>query len=98
MANLNVTYDEIKSAANQLTTGKENLITELNQLKAQIDNLVSSGFVTDAASGAFQTMYEQFTTGTTQTVSALDGISTSLSTAADTFSQADSQIASSFSS
>lgn len=93
MANLNVTYEEMRTAANNLTNGKEQLVQQLSALQAQVNNLVSSGFVTDQASGAFQTSYDQFTKGTTEAVNGLDGMSTFLTSAADALQNVDSELA-----
>ena len=57
MANLNVTYDELRTAGNQLITGKGDLENRLMELKSYIDNLVSEGYVTSSSSGAFQEQY-----------------------------------------
>lgn len=95
MANVNVTYADMTDAASRLTIGKDDLITKLTELQSLVNNLVGSGFVTDTASGAFQTAYETFTTGATQAVTGLDGMSTFLTTAADTLQQVDTQLGSS---
>jgi WXG100 family type VII secretion target len=94
MANVNVTYDDMTSAANHLTAGKEDLIGKLNDLDAYIRNLVSSGFVTDAASVRFGETYGEFTQGTTQVVNGLDGLSQFLTTAAEQLSETDQALAS----
>lgn len=93
MANLNVTYEEMRTAANNLVSGKEQLVQQLSALQAQVNNLVSSGFVTDQASGAFQTSYDQFTKGTTEAVNGLDGMSMFLTSAADALQNVDSELA-----
>ena len=93
MANMNVTYDELRNQANQLRTGQQTLTDTLHQLQTQVNNLVSSGFVTDQASGAFQQSYDDFTRGTQQAVEGLDGMASFLEQAAQTLSDADSQLA-----
>lgn len=95
MTNLNVTYDELRNAGNQLITGKGDLENRLMELKSYIDNLVQEGYVTSASSGAFQEQYTQFTQSTTSAVSALDGLSTFLKAAADALQQTDESLASS---
>ena len=47
MANLNVSYQEMRDAATRLTNGQDEITTKLNELKAFIESLISSGFVTD---------------------------------------------------
>lgn len=93
MANLNVSYEELTSATNRLTAGQDEITAKLNELKAFIDTLVSSGFVTDQASVAFAESYQQFTTGATQTVSALTSLGQYLTTASQVLSETDTQLA-----
>jgi WXG100 family type VII secretion target len=97
MANVNVTYDEMRHAGDNLRQGQETLGAELDRLRAMIDDLVNSGFVTDTASGAFQETYQKFTDGSKQTVSALEGLSTFLYNAASAMQETDSQLARSIS-
>lgn len=94
MANLNVTYEEMKDAAGRLTAGKEEINTKLTELQTLVNNLIGSGFVTDTASGAFGNSYDSFTQGVTQAVAGLDGMSQYLVTAADTLQATDQQLGS----
>jgi len=94
MANLNVTYGDMTSAAGRLNSGKDDLVSKLNELQTLVNQLVSDGFVTDAASGAFHDSYTQFTHGATQTVNGLDGMSQFLTKAADALQQTDQSLAS----
>ena len=93
MANMNVTYGEMTDAANRLISGKDDITAKLHELQALVNNLVNGGFVTDTASGAFHTSYEQFTKGTTEAVNGLDGMSQFLTKAADTLQNVDQQLA-----
>jgi WXG100 family type VII secretion target len=93
MANMNVTYGEMTDAANRLTTGKDDITSKLHELQSLVNNLVNGGFVTDSASGAFHTSYEQFTKGTTDAVSGLDGMSQFLTKAADALQNLDQDLA-----
>lgn len=95
MANMSVTYQDLQDAAIRLRTGQEDITARLNELKAFIDSLVSGGFVTDQASVAFQEKYTQFTTGSTQTISALEGLSSFLTQTASVLSEVDTGLASS---
>lgn len=92
MSNVNVTYEEMRSAAGQLRTGQENLNTQLTELSTLITNLTQSGFVTDMASVTYNDQFEQFTTGTRQAVEALEGLAAYLEQAADTLSATDSDL------
>ena len=59
----------------QLRTTRDTINQSLTTARQQVDNLVSSGFVTDSASGAFQASYHEFTTSATRTIDSLDAIS-----------------------
>lgn len=94
MANLNVSYQDLNASADKLVAGRDNIYTQLTALQAQIAQLVSSGFVTDKTSGAFQSSYETFSKGARDTISGLDGLSTFLRSTATTLADVDSQLAS----
>jgi len=93
MANVNVTYQEMRDAATKLNAGKDEINQKLQELKTYIGNLVSSGFVTDQASVKFNETYTNFTTGATQTISALEGLASYLTQAAQAMSDTDQQLA-----
>jgi WXG100 family type VII secretion target len=93
MANLNVTYAEMENEAGALRSGRTEIESQLTALRNRIDNLVSSGFVTTSASGAFQNMYHEFTQGASQTIGALDNIAGSLSQMAQQLQETDEAMA-----
>lgn len=93
MANLNVSYQDMHNEAQALRAGREQIDAELNTLKGRINNLVSGGFVTDAASGAFNSSYESFSQGASQTISALDQLASQLTTMANTLQETDASLA-----
>lgn len=93
MANVNVTYDELRTTAGQLRSGQQQLTDILNTLRTTVNNLVASGFQTDQASGAFQTSYEEFTSGTQQAVNGLEGMASFLEQSAQTLQEVDAQLA-----
>ena len=93
MANVNVTYQEMNDAAAKLNAGKEEINQKLAELKNYIQNLVSSGFVTDQASVRFNETYTEYTTGATQTISALENLAAYLTQAAQAMADTDSQLA-----
>ena len=66
MANISASYDEMNQQAASLRSTRDNIQQMLQQARMQVDNLVSSGFVTDSASGAFQANYQEFTTSATK--------------------------------
>jgi WXG100 family type VII secretion target len=94
MANVNVTYQSLHDQAVKLANGRQEIENQLSALKSQVDALVAEGFVTDAASKSFQNSYEEFTQGATKTIHGLDGMSSYLKTAAQTFQDVDQQLAS----
>lgn len=61
MANVNISYEEMETAAAQLGAGREEITARLQQLQRQIQALVGSGFVTDTASKRFETAYSEYT-------------------------------------
>jgi WXG100 family type VII secretion target len=94
MADLNVTYAEMESAATNLSNGKADIEGRLTQLKSSIDNLVQSGYVTGKSSPAFQAAYDEFNTGVLKTIEGLEGMSQFLKAAAQAMSDTDQQLAS----
>jgi uncharacterized protein YukE len=76
-----------------LTAGQGHIETELAALKAEITNLVGSGFVTDAASRQFDTSYEEFNTGVKHVILGLTGMAKYLTGAAEAMQQTDQQLA-----
>jgi WXG100 family type VII secretion target len=95
MANVNVTYQDMNAAGDKLVAGRQEIETQLSQLKRLVDELVAGGYVTDSSSKQFQSSYEEFNTGVTKTIEGLDGMGSYLKQAAQTFQDADTQLASS---
>ena len=93
MANLNVSYDAMESEASALVSGKDQTHQPLQAMKARIEGLVTNGFVTDQASGAFNEMYQNFTTSASNTISSLDGIAQGLRSKANAMRETDTQMA-----
>jgi WXG100 family type VII secretion target len=89
MPDVNVTYEQMESAAQRLSAGQEEITSQLTQLKAMVDDLVENGFVTDVASKAFSEAYTEFNTGVSQTIEGLDVMSSYLKQTADKFREAD---------
>jgi len=95
MANVSVTFDDIRTQATQLRHGQRAIEDQLSQLKSQIDTLVGSGFVTDRSSKAFDSAYGEFTSGASKTIQAIEGMAGFLEGAADALQSTDEQLASS---
>lgn len=93
MANINISYTDIRSAAARLTAGREDISGRLNDLRRLVSELVSSGFVTDQASGRFNDSAEKFHTGVQRALSGLDELARFLNDTASTLEDIDRQIA-----
>lgn len=94
MTNLSVTYDRMSSAAMQLRTGQTDLETRLGELRSIVAQLITDGFTTSAASGAFDASYEQFTAGARTTIGGIEGMAHFLDSAATALQSTDEQLAS----
>ena len=92
MANVHVDYEQLQSSASQLRSGQQEVESLLARLKSMIDNLVSSGFVTDQASGKFQQSYEQWNSGAKNVIQGLQGMSSFLDKAIAQHQQLDSEL------
>lgn len=93
MPDMNVTYGEIQDAASQLSAGQTNIDQELSHLLNVVNTLIQNGFSTDAASGAFESAYQEFTTGAKNMIQGLTQMSEYLNKAAQVFQEADQDLA-----
>lgn len=93
MANVNVTYEEMRSAANKLKAGQAEVEGTLDQLKALVAELVSGGYVTDKSSKAFESSYEDFNSGAREMIEGLTGMGEYLTKAAQALEDTDEQLA-----
>jgi WXG100 family type VII secretion target len=89
---IKVTYEDLQNTATQLTSGREEMISQLTRLKGLVDGLVASGFVTDTASGRFSDSYGQWNTGASNVIQGLEGMSSFLNTAIAKHQQLDSEL------
>jgi WXG100 family type VII secretion target len=94
VANVNVTYAEMQSAANQLRAGESQIEGDLAKLKKLVDNLVAGGYVTDSSSQQFEASYTEFNQGATKMIQGLNGMGQFLDAAAKAFHETDAQLAS----
>lgn len=90
---LDVTYDDMRSAAKHVVKEKEKLQEKLDGLRKYIANLVEGGYVTKSSSKAFDDNFDEFTKGAKETLDGLDGMGNYLTTAADKFEQIDEELA-----
>lgn len=93
MANINVTYDDLRNATTRLNQGKEEILTKLTELNQYIDNLVASGYVTDQSSKVFDETFDEYIKGTRTAVEALDKLGLFLTRAAEALQQTDEALA-----
>lgn len=91
--NITVGYEGLQQSANQLRTGKQDLVATLRDLQTVINTLTSSGFKTRVASGRFGQHYQQWTQATTQMLASLDDISRAIQDAQSKHEQADQALA-----
>lgn len=94
MANLNVTYDDLRDAAQRLIAGKDDLHQKLAELSNLVQTLTANGFQAEHSSAAYRDSFEHFTTGTRTAIDGLDGLSKFLVSAADALQQTDEGLAS----
>lgn len=94
MANINVSYADLDSAAADLRAGQSDIEDRLSALQRKIQQLISDGYVTDKSSVAFGESYDEFNRGVTQTVQGLEGLSSFLTKAAQTLADTDQSLAS----
>ena len=94
MANLNVSYEQMQSAADKLRAGQAEIESNLEHLKALVQQLVADGFTTSSASGAFDASYTEFSQGATKTVQGIEGMASFLEKAAQALQSTDEQLAS----
>ncbi|WP_053354128.1 MULTISPECIES: WXG100 family type VII secretion target [Leucobacter] len=93
MANITVSYAEIEQAASQLGAGRDDITEKLRAMQSHINTLVSSGFVTDQASGKFNGAYTEYTASANTVVQKLTEIQSFLTQTASAMRDLDSQIA-----
>lgn len=95
MPNLNITYAEMSESASKMRNNKNDIDTKLTECRRIVDGLVTSGFVTDQASGRFDEVHGEFVTSATQVMETLEQLSTWLDKAVEALRDMDTQLASS---
>ena len=92
--NIRVSFAEIEQAAGNLGVGRTDITSRLHSLQSQIESLVSSGFVTDQASGRFHDSYLRYTSSATAVIEQLTEIETFLRETSRAMQELDQSIAS----
>jgi WXG100 family type VII secretion target len=95
MADVNVTYQDMKDAAARLRQGQEDMNGKLVELGGLIEALTSNGFQTQVASQTYADQFHQFQTGTKQAVDALEGLASFLEAAAEALANTDTELSNS---
>jgi WXG100 family type VII secretion target len=91
--NITVGYEGLQKAANDLKTGKQDLVNTLKELQSVITSLTGGGFKTRMASQRFQTQYDKWTSSATELINSLDDISRAISETQQKQEQGDSALA-----
>jgi WXG100 family type VII secretion target len=98
MSNIKVTYADMEQAATRLQNGEHEIDQKLTEMRNFINQLVSTGFVTEKASQAFDNSYASYTKSAQKVIAALDDMQKYLHTAANTMRDTDARLASAASS
>ena len=93
MADITVGYEGLQQTMTKLKNGKDEVNQRLDQLKAEVDQLTSGEFKTQAASPKFNESYTQFTTGAKNTIQGLDEIVAYLNNVMQQHQQLDQSLA-----
>lgn len=93
MVNIAVSYAEIEQAAARIAAGREDMSGQLASMQAMIQQLITSGFVTEQASGKFHAAYERYTQGARTVVEQLTEVQQFLTQTANAMREMDAQLA-----
>lgn len=93
MADLNVTFEQMRAAARDLKGGQTEIEEKLRSLNSKMQALVTNGYVTASSSKAFDASYQEYNVGAGKTINGLDGISNYLTGAADALQNTDQELA-----
>ena len=91
MGLIRVTSEDLASAATQLSTGSQEIDSQLSTMRNQVQSLVAGDWQ-GAASSSFESLYQQWNTSAANLREALDGISKLLANAATAYSTTEQQI------
>jgi WXG100 family type VII secretion target len=91
MALIKVTSEDLATVAAQLSSGSEEIDSELARMRGLVQGLVASDWQ-GAASSAFDNLYQQWNTSAANLREALDGISRLVANAATAYASTEQQI------
>ena len=78
MADFGASYGEMEAMANKLNDARDDIQSQLDQLKNSVDSLLGNDFKTQHASGKFGEGYSELTTGLKGAVDGINDMSESL--------------------
>jgi WXG100 family type VII secretion target len=91
MGLIRVTSEDLASAASQLSTGSQEIDSQLSAMRSLVQSLVGSDWQ-GAASSSFESLYQQWNTSAANLRQALEGISKLLANAATAYANTEQQI------
>ncbi len=91
MALIKVTSEDLATVAAQLSSGSEEIDSQLARMRGLVQSLVSSDWQ-GAASSSFDSLYQQWNTSAANLREALDGISRLVANAATAYANTEQQI------
>jgi WXG100 family type VII secretion target len=94
MADISVSYEEMRAGARKLDQGRTSIEEQLESLRKMIDQLVQTSFRTQNASPKFQQSYQQWNGGAKQAIAGLEGMSAFLNKAVQGHQDLDTNLSS----
>lgn len=91
MGQVHVEHEAMAAQATALQNARADLDAMLTTIQAQIQDLVSGGFVTESASGSFEAAHERWNTAAMTCVAELETMGSYLARASEAFSDVDTQ-------
>ncbi|MEU6442413.1 WXG100 family type VII secretion target [Streptomyces sp. NPDC047046] len=88
-----LTYAEMRRAAGRLTEARTTIDEDLETLERYIEQLVRDGYTTRRSSVAFEESFKEFKRGIKNTIQGLDGMSSFLHQAAQSYEDLDAELA-----
>jgi WXG100 family type VII secretion target len=86
---VHVDHAAMATQASRLTQARAELEAQLNQIQGQITELVSTGFVTDSASGSFAAAHERWNAAAKSCIEELDIMGSYLTKTSGAFADVD---------
>lgn len=91
MALIKVTSEDLASASAQLSTGSQEIQSQLTSMRNLVQSLVAADWQ-GAASSSFESLYQEWNTSAANLQEALDGIAALLAKAAASYASTEQQI------